>query len=268
MEKSLITSLLMLAVWLPRSSVQVNIILEWHGYINFEENRRAFMEARCTSIPPGECCKPHPSALQPTGTFLSGYKLGVEGLLHSQFAAAWKIPPELLIPPEILEERLEESPSEALARIQCTGRPAARFHGPGDWHMEFMATTEEDIFSMAGKTIVAASWVDLRTRFPPDSQASRYLQWQNVRGLVWGSDTWNAASGGVPFPRYVRSKRSERLNQWAENGTAFIDAPARSRHPDVYTVNGTKYVGDGRSDGYRSAAGQLFNATDGRLYAL
>lgn len=49
--------------------------------------------------------------------------------------------------------------------------------------------------------VVAASWVDLRTRFPPNGGDIRYLKFQGVKSLIWGRNTWSAALDGISYPK-------------------------------------------------------------------
>lgn len=109
--------------------------------------------------------------------------------------------------------------------------------------------------------IFAASWVDLRTKFPPSGRETRYLQWQGVQGLIFGKNVWRAALGDVPVPRLLKRGK---LNQWAKSGTAYIRPPARWRYPDLYEVNGTAFSAAG-SGGYRSDDGQMLEFTNQRL---
>lgn len=123
--------------------------------------------------------------------------------------------------------------------VGCVGTPTARFSGPGVWLHSIPSVGDYRFDAQFHELIFSASWVDLRTRFPPGSSDTRYLQWQGVRGLIWGKNTWSAASDGTPFPK--RSVK-QRLNGWAPTGTAYIQAPARSRYPSLYSVNGTNYT--------------------------
>lgn len=120
----------------------------------------------------------------------------------------------------------------------------------------------------APETLVfAASWIDLRTRFPPDSKASRYLAWQGVKRMVWGTEgVWSAASDGIPFPkRKGRRKREQlRLNGWTERGEVTIATPMRWRYPELYEVNGTEFR-DAGNGVYRSGDGRMFNLTSGEV---
>lgn len=90
--------------------------------------------------------------------------------------------------------------------------------------------------------VFAASWIDLRLRFPPSSAGTRYLQWQGVKGAIWGTDSWSAESNGIPFPKSKRSHRVRKLNNYAQNGTVYVSTPKRVRYPSTYTLNGTEYV--------------------------
>ncbi|KAL8735767.1 MAG: hypothetical protein Q9166_000630 [cf. Caloplaca sp. 2 TL-2023] len=158
--------------------------------------------------------------------------------------------------------------------IGCTGIPILRMlgnvQGEDVWHVDPEEEYDSDNEELADhKNIVfSASWVDLRTRFPPDSVGTRYLAWQGVKRLVWGTNTISLESDGVPFPRARRKRRvgsrerGQRLNGWAdemEKGTAVIQTPKRWRYPSVYNVNGTDFRENG--DG-------VFRSSDGRVLGL
>ncbi|KAL8948160.1 MAG: hypothetical protein Q9222_005625 [Ikaeria aurantiellina] len=260
-QAAMVQILIILLWWLPIPSIQINIRIQWRTLIVTDDHPRPpfpvgfeYLGAQCTDIRPGVCCKPHPSIFTERHVFITDYALLVEGLLVDQFAAGWGVPwtpdtPRALATP-------------ILDNVDCAGAPKARFHGPGDWHR----TTGDDHVLIQGSSprqgmIFAASWVDLRIRFPPDPTGSRYLQWQNVRGLVWGSDTWSAESNGLPFPRFLARRRTESLNQWAQQGTAFLRPPSRWTYPDVYIVNGTSYTIDAAFKEYRDIDGKVFNVS-------
>ena len=103
----------------------------------------------------------------------------------------------------------------------------------------------------------AASWVDLRTRFPASARDTAYLHLQGVKGWVWGNEVWNAGSDGIPFPKKKRRKKRDvegtmtggkgvNLNGFAEQGTFNVTAPTRWVYGNVCTVNGTEYRRDGQ----------------------
>lgn len=104
--------------------------------------------------------------------------------------------------------------------------------------------------------VFAAAWIDLRTRFPPNSATARYLQWQGVKGAIGGSGTWSAASDGIPFPRKKRSSWGRKMNDVAEQGTAYIREPTRSVYPDVYRANVIDYLRAG-NETYVSDSGEV-----------
>ena len=206
--------------------------------------------AQCTDLPPGECCKPHPDFFSDHDPIRDS-SISVTGLLFDQIAAGWSA---TWAPVAGTNFRNPDT-------IECSGAPVRRFFGPGTWweatdhgdwerYYSWEAPREEMIFG--------ASWVDLRTRFPPDSKWARYLQWQGVNGRGWGRNTWSAASGGVPFSRLVKR---ERLNGWAQRGMAYIRPPVRWRYPDLYEINGTNYTKVG-VEGYRSSNGASLDLTN------
>lgn len=137
--------------------------------------------------------------------------------------------------------------------LDCSGAPVARLHGQGAfWFPNDERSVDHRLPYRSDLTLVfSASWINLRLRFPPNSINIRYLQFQGVKKMVWGSylnpmvlgaDTWSAASDGIPFPK--RMKR-ERLNGYAQHGTAYIEPPPRWVYPNMYTVNGTNYTDTG-----------------------
>lgn len=190
----------------------------------------------CEDIPAGECCKAHPqiiATLRNVGTSTS-----VAGTLRvDQMVAGWSL-----------------SMSNPTS-FECVGRPIARYFGPGIWVHSVPSARDVRFDASINELVYAASWVDLRTRFPPGSSEARYLQWQGVRGLVWGKNTWSAASDGIPFPK---RNIGLRLNAWAPRGTAYIQPPSRWRYPSLYSVNGTNYTDSG-NEVYMSRDGRTLN---------
>ena len=181
---------------------------------------RSRVTYECEDIPAGECCKAHSqitATLRHVGTSTS-----IAGTLRAdQMVAGWSV-----------------SMSNPTS-FECVGRPIARYFGPGIWVYSVPSATDVRFDADIHELIYAASWVDLRTRFPPGSSETRYLQWQGVRGLVWGKNTWSAASDGIPFPK---RNIGLRLNDWAPRGTAYIQPPSRWRYPSLYSINGTNYT--------------------------
>ena len=123
--------------------------------------------------------------------------------------------------------------------VGCTGAPTERFFGPGIWVHTVPSIGDYRFDAELHELFFSASWVDLRTRFPPGSADTRYLQWQGVKGLIWGKNIWSAASDGIPFPK--RSK-DLKTNDWTPRGTAYIQSPGRWRYPSLYSINGTNYT--------------------------
>ncbi|KAI4127358.1 MAG: hypothetical protein LQ338_003234 [Usnochroma carphineum] len=214
--------------------------------------------ARCHSIPPGVCCIPH----------RSGLLLPHENLDNIEYGATAFI---VLQPQQLGFGWGATGPN--YQDIRCdSGSPILRLAGPNA--MPFDPWDEAGgytIYPPGGnlaeepatpdKIVFAASWIDLRRHFPPNSADARYLQWQGVRGLVWGSGRWTAESQGIPFPK---RDRTEALDSWAPHGTAYLQAPKRWRRPDLYSINGTNYTGSG--DGiYKAGDGRSLNLTDGAI---
>ncbi|KAL8705190.1 MAG: hypothetical protein Q9201_001690 [Fulgogasparrea decipioides] len=208
-----------------KMTIQVDIMLEWWSETNEYWNN--LVTVRCNNMPPGVCCKPRPETIPA----LLDNRAGGTTFYHlrqNQFGAGWAAQSSFPDP----------------AAITCTGSPILRVHGPSGgsdddiniynppWGDDTIAGTPETI-------VYAAAWIDLRLRFPPNSAETRYLQWQGVRGAVWGKDTWSAASGGYPFPR--KKREVQKLNRYAQRGVATISTPTRWVYPDVYRVNGTDY---------------------------
>ncbi|KAL8968128.1 MAG: hypothetical protein Q9183_002609 [Haloplaca sp. 2 TL-2023] len=218
------------------------------------------VEALCLDIPPGECCIPHAEQLLGPLENLEMIEYSCtafDQLLANQIGFGWAAQ----------GSRYED--------IKCQGNPLFRQPGPTDipfdpWEPgggyiitpdgadELMPTAEGP--GTPQTVAFAASWIDLRTRFPPGSAETAWLQWQGVRGLVWGSEKLDLSSGPVPFPSFLKRDGRKRLNSWALQGTAYLQAPARWRRPTLYRVNGTNYTisGDGI---YRAMDGTSLNLT-------
>ena len=205
------------------------------------------VRATWPNVAPGTYCIPDRSALPFLG-LMTDSVIQVTGLQIQQFAAGWPT----------------TGPYHADI-VNCTGEPVERFHGPGEWlrHIIYDSSDEEDDGTgvsdprSAQAFIMAASWIDLRTRFPASGKESRYLALQSVKRLVLGKDLWSAASDGVPWARRRMVKRGTmngRLNEWAEQGTAYIGAPVRWMYPARYEVNGTNYT-RGEDGNYTSEKG-------------
>ena len=189
--------------------------------------------ARWNNVSPGYCCKPTPAIVPSTQALRAG-ETTFRGLRHQQFGAGWTA----------------TGPTHSDI-LNCSGAPILRVFGPSTrdddniivynppWGWDSEPDYPQDV-------VFAAAWFDLRTRFPPDSAAARYLQWQGVKGAVWGRGTWSAASDGIPFPKKKRRDRRgqgrKKVNGFVEHGTAYIREPTRTVYPDVYRVNGIDYL--------------------------
>ena len=218
----------------------VDISIRWHTDDPDEQEDR--VEAVCTAIPPGECCKPSQEAL-PTLHGIAFSSSQISGLLQGQFAAGWGAK----------GRNYEDIPT-------CTGAPILRVYGPTyalRYHPPLPVDSMDMPIGEPHEIIFAASWLDLRTRFPPDSATARYLQYQGVGGLILGKDRWSAASDGIPFPK---RSRAQKLNSWAPHGTALITTPSRWRYPDLYIVNGTNFTESGNGS-FRSLDGSILDLT-------
>ncbi|KAL8685881.1 MAG: hypothetical protein Q9218_007490 [Villophora microphyllina] len=229
---------------LPPPTYQVDIVLEWWLESNvIFDNQASF---RCDDIKPGVCCKPHPELL---ASSIKNRRAGGTSFIHlqqNQFGAGWAA-------------RRNLPNNDYIA--ECSGAPILRVHGPSDrdedrieiynppWGDFEAENTPENI-------VFAASWVDLRLKLPPSGAATRYLQWQGVQGLVWGKDTWSAASDGIPFPKV--KPRADVLNGRALHGVANISTPRRWVYPSRYTVNKTEFVNMGTGI-YISGDGRVLN---------
>ena len=206
------------------------------------------LRATWPNVPPGTCCIPDRSALPFLGYIIDS-TLHITGLQRQQFAAGWPA----------------TGPYHGDI-VNCTGTPVDRFHGPGEWarHILYEDADEEDSgfgVSDVPRTpgfIMAASWVDLRTRFPVSAKEFRYLALQSVERLILGKDIWSAASDGVPWMRRKMMRRgivNGRLNEFAEQGTAYIGAPVRWMYPARYGVNGTNITREVRMELIRVSRG-------------
>ena len=227
-------------------SFQVDIHMAWAYYrrddMSLDDHK--FLRATWPNVPPGTCCIPDRSALPFLG-YMTDSVLRVTGLQMQQFAAGWAATGQYH--GDI---------------VHCTGAPVDRFYGPGQWlrHFPVDSSDEEGYGSHvphAQDFIMAAIWIDLRTRFPASGKESRYLALQSVKRLILGKDVWSAASDGVPLTRRKTVRRGTvngNLNEWAEQGTAYIGAPVRWMYPVRYEVNGTNYT-RGEDGNYKSEQG-------------
>ena len=233
-----------LLLLLPLGTLQVNIELQWwsEGMQYFD----GLVTARWDNVSPGDCCKPTPWMVPSTRLFRAG-ETTFYGLRHQQFGAGWAA-----------------TGFDHSDILNCTGTPIMRVFGPSsrddDMIVAYNPPWGMDEPGYPQNVVFAAAWIDLRTRFPPNSAATRYLQWQGVKGLVWGSNTWSAASDGIPFPKKKRNRRRKKLNGFAEQGTAYISEPRRSVYPDVYRVNGIDYL-KGVNGTYVSESGKMLDFT-------
>lgn len=228
-------------------TLQVDIHLTWYHAITpaIYPNLDPWF-ASCLNIAPGVCCKPHEEVILPSPESLLDYEgndVSFEGLLSQQMGAGWA------------------ATTPRYDGIACAGAPLFRLFGPthGAVHQYY---PEGVLRPTPADLVFSASWVDLRVRFPPDSAASRYLQFQGVKRMVWGLGSWSSESDGVPFPKRKRDREQRRLNGWAEKGEVRIATPPRWRYPSLYTVNGTNYR-DGGDGVFRSEDGRVFNLTNG-----
>ncbi|KAL8823560.1 MAG: hypothetical protein Q9191_005748 [Dirinaria sp. TL-2023a] len=220
----------MLLLILPLPTLQVDIAQYW--WFGGMKYFQGLITVRWNNVPPGTCCKPAPWQLPS----LENHSAGVTrffDLLQNQFGAGWAA-----------------TGTGNQDIINCTGAPILRVFGPtpneGDSIDVYNPPAGQELEGAPQNVVFAASWIDLRVRFPPNSAGSRYLGWQGVNRAVWGKDAWNAGSNGVPFPRKKRSRYgTDRLNSYAQQGTAYISAPARWAYPSVYTTNGTDYMDQG-----------------------
>ncbi|KAI4120956.1 MAG: hypothetical protein LQ338_006651 [Usnochroma carphineum] len=234
---------------LLKQTLQVDISLEWWPDItaHFEGLVEGIVSARWNNVPPGTCCKPRPWQVPSTQYFHAG-EAKFYGLRQNQFGAGWAAT-------GVANEDI----------INCTGAPILRVFGPGtgaeDSIVVYNPPWGEDIDGTLGSVVFAASWVDLRLKFPPDSAGTRYLQWQGLKRAIWGTDTWSAESNGIPFPRKKRSSQMRKLNGRVQHGTAFISAPTRCVYPDVYTVNETEFTHKGNGT-YVSKNGKVLGPTE------
>ncbi|KAL8936943.1 MAG: hypothetical protein Q9216_004674 [Gyalolechia sp. 2 TL-2023] len=233
----------LLLVILSHPTQQVDISLQWwsEGMAYFDN----LVTARWYNAPPGSCCKPHSSQL-PSLQYHRAGETKFSGLRQNQFGAGWA--------------------AAGYANndiINCIGAPILRVFGPGagddDSIVVYNPPWGEAEEGTPQNVVYAASWVDLRLRFPPDSAGTRYLQWQGVKRAVWGTDTWSAASDGLPFPKRKRSGWIDRLNKHAQQGMAYISSPPRWIYPDAYTINGTEYAHQG-NETYVSRLGEVLGS--------
>ncbi|KAI4142836.1 MAG: hypothetical protein L6R39_004795 [Caloplaca ligustica] len=225
-------------------SLQVDIKFVWmHNLMRGFFQGRDPVEAACLDIAPGVCCRPHKDVILPAPETLYDYSnsyVSFRGLLAQQMAAGWG------------------STTPRFEGIACSGTPLVRLFGPTDGQAH--AYHPDGLLPAPENMVFAASWIDLRTSVPPDLLASRYLQWQGVKEMVWDAGFWSAA-GSTPTKR-KREKEQQRLNGWAEKGRVTIATPSRWRYPNLYTINGTEFR-DGGDGVFKSGDGRVFNLTSG-----
>ncbi|KAL9014900.1 MAG: hypothetical protein Q9173_000455 [Seirophora scorigena] len=201
--------------------------------------------AICRSIPPGECCMPRRSEILAPHENLNSIDYGTTGfsaLLPGQLGFGWG------------------APSSNYEDIRCgAGNLLLRLTGSSSWPYDPRDEYGGYIIHIPGAAfavtpnepqdiVFAASWIDLRRRFPPNS-ADR-------------SGRWTDESQGVPFPKRDSARI---LTSQAPRGTAYLQAPRRWRHPDLYRINGTNYTDSG--DGvYRAEDGRFLNMTAGAVW--
>lgn len=227
--------------------LSVRILFEWWTR-GLEVHSDGPLTAEFNPALPGFCCKPDPDFVNSLWELESGATT-FYGLLYQQIGFGWSA--------------TGNNPSTDIP--ECTGLPILRVSGPsGD---TWSGNPAIDVYNPPGNfasvegtpqsVVFAATWIDLRTRLPPSSADARYLQWQGVKGAVWGKNSWNIASGGIPFGSRKRSVE-RKLNGYALQGTAYITPPARVQYPTMYAVFGTNYTGLGNGS-YSSEDGRLLN---------
>ncbi|KAL8770405.1 MAG: hypothetical protein Q9209_003831 [Squamulea sp. 1 TL-2023] len=224
-------------------TLAVDISFSWeHKYSSYHSLRDPII-ATCPNQPAGVCCIPHRSViLADIHESLDDYMLShttFHSLYLSQFGAGWAA----------LGVRYEH--------IGCTGLPILRVLGTVNGEAvnrtdpERQYNDDNDELAEPGTIVFAASWVDLRTRFPVSSEGMRYLAWQGVKRMVWGMNTLTVGSGGVPLPiGGVGGKLKKRdgkkvVNGWGGRGDVEVATPRRWRYPSLYKIDGTRFVEDG-----------------------
>lgn len=245
-------------------STQVTISIEWWNRGHLWSIAGNYI-GTCINIPPGDCCKPHRDFLPPPDEIgLSVVRFGT--LLLSQFGAGWGASgphyediPQCIGPPILRifgpqDEATYQIPDDPPAPDSPTLSDSQ--HPDATWD-DFSTDWEDSLSGEPHEIIFSAAWIDLRTRFPPDPYGTRYLQYQGVKSLVWGKNTWSANSDGVPFPK---RDGKVKINQWARRGEVTLHTPRRWRYPDSYTINGTLFTigGDGL---YRNPKGATLPLT-------
>ncbi|CAF9938200.1 hypothetical protein IMSHALPRED_000716 [Imshaugia aleurites] len=129
--------------------------------------------------PPGFCCQPDPDFATSLHDFDSGVTT-FYGLQNQQMGFGWSA----------------IGPDPDFDLPECTGLPILRISGPApNWGQpdpgQYVHNPSGNYHFVDGtpqSVVFAATWIDLRTRFPPDSADARYLQWQGVKGAVWGEE--------------------------------------------------------------------------------
>ncbi|KAL8786045.1 MAG: hypothetical protein Q9213_003028 [Squamulea squamosa] len=249
-------SLLLFSILLSSlpTTFAVDISFSWeHKYTSFH-NLRDPIIATCPNQPAGVCCIPHRSViLQDIHETFDDYMLSqttFHSLYLSQFGAGWA------------------ASGVRYENIGCTGLPILRVLGTVNGEAvsridpERQYDDDNEELAAPGTIVFAASWVDLRTRFPVSSEGMRYLAWQGVKRMVWGMNTLTVGSGGVPLPNgrvgggLKKRDGKKVVNGWARSGDVDVATPRRWRYPSLYEVNGTRFE-EGGDGVFRNAKGTV-----------
>ena len=178
----------------------------------------------CRNLNPGECCKALPIAFKAYNNPFAPATADWSNLLLSDVAAIWG--------------------RRGLIR-DCSGTPIDTHAGPGNWL--YHGTGE--------RQPRGASFVRLPVGTPPvNDENVNWLTAEGMRGFVWGSGQWfseavapessiRGGEGAGPGRRRWRW-RTTRLKRGivsAQKGTAYVQAPRKSRWPDSVEINGAEY---------------------------
>lgn len=191
----------------------------------------------CRNLSPGECCKALPVAFNNYMNPFAPATAEWSNLLPTDVAAVWGRRGQIR---------------------DCSGTPIDTRAGPGSWRYE----------GTGGRQPRGASFVRLPAGNPPVNDDNiNWLTAEGMLGFVWGGGRW--FSKAVAPESFIRGgegagpgrRMRTRLKRGivsAQKGTAYVQAPRKSRWPDAVVVNGTEYRDAGGGDlRYESAEGGI-----------
>ena len=266
-----------LLILIPSISTVTISLKHWH-------TDHKITNAFCHNIPPGVCCIPPIDVVVPVSD-IAASQITVFNLEFQQLGFGFG-----------------RKPPAFLAWDDCVGNPLITFHGPFaaftdylpspvpwreylppdgpvsyEWHPDIPGTWDvwdtdyregSPWLSSPEGSIFSASWVDLRTKVPPETdELKKYLQSQGVKGLVAGDAKWSPVINGEPH--YRRSQGLRKRADWQHqrivegalpSGTVYLSSTGRWQYADLIIVNGTNYTDERKGNGiYTSANGTVLS---------